>query len=129
MPDQEKKIKVLIIEDDPFISDIYVVEMENQGFDVELAIDGEDAIKKLNENHYSIALLDLLMPKKDGFAVLTEINSNPNLKVPVIVLSNLGRKEHISKALDMGASDYIIKTQFTPQEVVDKVKAVLKKNE
>jgi two-component system alkaline phosphatase synthesis response regulator PhoP len=120
------KRKILIAEDDPFISEIYVTDLEAKGYQVEIATDGQQAIEKLNSGPYSLVLLDILMPKKDGFAVLTEINANPNIEIPVIVLSNLGRKEHISKALDMGAQDYIIKTQFTPQEVVDKIEKVLK---
>ncbi|MBD3244573.1 MAG: response regulator [Candidatus Moranbacteria bacterium] len=120
------KRKILIAEDDPFISEIYLTDLETKGYQVEIATDGQQAIEKLNSGPYSLVLLDILMPKKDGFAVLSEINANPNIEIPVIVLSNLGRKEHISKALDMGAQDYIIKTQFTPQEVVDKIEKVLK---
>ncbi|MBD3300541.1 MAG: response regulator [Candidatus Moranbacteria bacterium] len=128
MTEKKSKMKVLIVEDDPFISDIYVVELESRGYKVELAVDGEDAMSKINKGHYALVVLDLLMPKKDGFQVLTEIKNNPNLKMPVIVLSNLGRKEHISKAMDMGAADYLIKTQFTPQEVVEKIDQVIQEN-
>ena len=128
MTAKENKVKVLIVEDDPFISDIYVVELESKGFKVDLAVDGEDAMKKLTKDHYSLVVLDLLMPKKDGFQVLSEIKANPNLKTPVLILSNLGRKEHISKAMDMGAADYLIKTQFTPQEVVKKIEEIIDEN-
>jgi DNA-binding response OmpR family regulator len=127
MAGKKQKVKILIVEDDPFISDIYSVELENKGYEVVLAVDGEEAMQKINSGAFSLVLLDILMPKKDGFSVLNEIKANPNLKTPVIVLSNLGRKEDISKALDMGASDYIIKTQYTPQEVVDKIESVLGK--
>jgi DNA-binding response OmpR family regulator len=124
----KKKLKILIVEDDPFISDIYVVELESKGYEVEVVSDGEKAIKEIEKKENDLILLDILMPIKDGFSVLGEIKSNPSLKIPVIVLSNLGRKDHIKKAIDMGAADYIIKTQFTPQEVVKKIEEVAKKN-
>ena len=116
--------KVLIVEDDPFISDIYMVELENQGYEVELAPNGEKAMEKLNQDSFDLMLLDILMPQKDGFAVLKELKDNPNFKMAVIVLSNLGKKEHIEKAIELGANDYIIKTQFTPQEVLGKIKEI-----
>ena len=116
--------KVLIVEDDPFISDIYMVELENQGYEVELAPNGEKAMEKLNQDSFDLMLLDILMPQKDGFAVLKELKDNPNFKMAVIVLSNLGKKEHIEKAIELGANDYIIKTQFTPQEVIGKIKEI-----
>ena len=116
--------KVLIVEDDPFISDIYMVELENQGYEVELAPNGEKAMEKLNKDSFDLMLLDILMPQKDGFAVLKELKDNPNFKMAVIVLSNLGKKEHIEKAIELGANDYIIKTQFTPQEVLGKIKEI-----
>jgi DNA-binding response OmpR family regulator len=116
--------KVLIVEDDPFISDIYMVELGNQGYEVELAPNGEKAMEKLNQDSFDLMLLDILMPQKDGFAVLKELKDNPNFKMAVIVLSNLGKKEHIEKAIELGANDYIIKTQFTPQEVIGKIKEI-----
>ncbi|MEA3273192.1 MAG: response regulator transcription factor [Patescibacteria group bacterium] len=125
----KKLKKVLIVEDDPFISDIYMVELENQGYEVDLAPDGDKAMEKLNQNSFDLMLLDILMPQKDGFAVLKELKDNPNFKMAVIVLSNLGKKEHIEKAIELGANDYIIKTQFTPQEVISKIEEIfLKKN-
>ena len=120
----KKLKKVLIVEDDPFISDIYMVELENQGYEVELAPNGEKAMEKLNKDSFDLMLLDILMPQKDGFAVLKELKDNPNFKMAVIVLSNLGKKEHIEKAIELGANDYIIKTQFTPQEVLGKIKEI-----
>ena len=120
----KKLKKVLIVEDDPFISDIYMVELENQGYEVELAPNGEKAMEKLNQDSFDLMLLDILMPQKDGFAVLKELKDNPNFKMAVIVLSNLGKKEHIEKAIELGANDYIIKTQFTPQEVLGKIKEI-----
>lgn len=121
--------KVLIVEDDPFISDIYMVELENQGYAVELAFDGEEAVKKISQNPFDVMLLDILMPRKDGFAVLKEIKNNPNFETAVIVLSNLGKQEQIERALDLGANDYIVKTQFTPQEVIGKIKEISKNKE
>ncbi len=81
-------------------------------------------MEKLNQDSFDLMLLDILMPQKDGFAVLKELKDNPNFKMAVIVLSNLGKKEHIEKAIELGANDYIIKTQFTPQEVIGKIKEI-----
>lgn len=122
----ENEKKILVVEDDPFISDIYVMELENQGYKVSVVNDGEEATDILRNNYFEVILLDIIMPKKDGMTVLSEIKANPSLtKIPVLILSNLGRKETMKKALDLGAEDYIIKTQFTPQEVVKKVKSII----
>ncbi|MBD3238719.1 MAG: response regulator [Candidatus Moranbacteria bacterium] len=121
-----QKRRILIVEDDPFISSIYLTGLQNKGYEVDVVNDGQQAIEKLANTPYSLILLDLLMPKKDGFSVLTDLEANPNINVPVIVLTNLGRKEHISKAMDMGAKDYIIKSQYSTDEVIERIENVLK---
>ena len=118
--------KILIVEDDPFISDIYVVELESNGFDVEVATNGEEALEMIENQKFDMMLLDIIMPHKDGFAVLNEVRSNARHKMAIIILSNLAGKEHIKKALNLGADDYIIKTQFTPKEVLEKIKEIFK---
>ena len=122
-----KDKKVLIIEDDPFIADVYVLKLESEGYDVETAEDGILGLEKLKKKKYDIILLDILMPNMNGFKVLEQIKMNPEVsKTPVVILTNLSQKKDIQKGLDLGATDYIIKTKFTPTEVVKTINKVLK---
>ena len=124
------KISVLIIEDDEFLSDMYKTKFESlEDFDVNVAQDGEEGLKLLNGGlKPNIILLDIVMPKMDGIEVLSNIKNIGDCKdVPVVMLTNLGQKEEIDKAMQMGATDYFIKANFTPSEVVEKVRAILNK--
>lgn len=123
-----KKTKVLIIEDDTYISDMYKIKLETAGFEVFSATDGMEGIKRLSEKKPDIILLDIIMPKIDGFSVLKMIKKNEEFaKIPVVLLTNLGQKENIERGIKFGAASYIIKAHFTPSEVVEKIKDVLKK--
>ena len=125
---KNKKTKVLIIEDDAYIMEMYKIKFEFSDFEVISANDGAMGLKILEKKKPDIILLDIIMPKKDGFSVLKEIKSNPALeKIPVILLTNLGQRENIEKGLELGAASYIIKAHFTPSEVVKKVREVLEK--
>lgn len=124
----EGKNKILIIEDDSYISDMYRIKLEAEGFNVTVAADGQKGLEILNKDKPDLVLLDVVMPKMDGFSVLQNIKEDPEVKdVPVIMLTNLGQKDSVEKGLKLGASDYIIKAHFTPMEVVDKVKEFLNK--
>jgi len=123
-----KDIKILIVEDDPFISDVYVLKLESENYNVDLAEDGLVALEMIKKKNYDIILLDILMPRLDGFRVLERIKMSPILsKIPVIILTNLSQKKDIKRGLKLGAVDFIIKTKFTPTEVVDRVKKYIKK--
>ncbi len=118
---------VLIIEDDPFISDVYVLKLESEGYSVDTANDGVVGLEKIQKKKYDIVLLDILMPNLDGFKVLERIKMVPTLnKVPVVILTNLSQKNDIQKGLNLGAVDYIVKTKFTPSEVIRTVNKILK---
>ena len=124
----DKKIKVFIIEDDAYISDMYKIKLESENFEVDIANDGIEGMKKLEKEVPDIILLDIVMPKIDGFSVLKMIKKNEALKnLPVILLTNLSQKENIERGFELGATSYIIKAHFTPSEVVDKVKEALNK--
>jgi len=124
-----KNRKVLIIEDDPFIADVYVLKLESEGYDVDGAPDGVQGLEMIKKNKYDIILLDILMPNMDGFKVLEQIKMIPEIsKIPVIILTNLSQKKDIQKGIDLGASDYIIKTKFTPTEVLKTINKVLEEN-
>jgi len=119
--------KILLVEDDKFLSEMYVNKLAASGFEVELASDGREAMTKAGEAKPDLILLDIVLPKMDGFEVLQALKQDETLRsVPVIVLTNLGQKEEVEKGLKLGANDYIIKAHFTPTEVVAKVRKVLK---
>lgn len=122
----EKKIKVLLIEDDSFLLSMYTTKFEIENFSVIAADDGEKGLRVARENRPDIILLDILMPKMNGFEVLAELKKDPLTKdVPVILLTNLNQKDEIEKGLGMGAKDYLIKAHFMPSEVVEKIKKVI----
>lgn len=120
--------KVLIVEDDSFLRDICRKKLIKEGFNVEIAVDGEEALKKVENFMPEIILLDIILPVRDGFEVLKEIRSRKNRlikNVPVIMLTNLGQEEDNRKALDLGANDYLVKAHFTTEEIVEKIKSRL----
>ena len=119
--------KILIIEDDKFLRDLIARKLVSEGFDISEAIDGEEGVKKVTEEKPDLVLLDLIFPSIDGFEVLSRMKGDPNCaSIPVIILSNLGQKEEVEKGLKLGAIDYLIKAHFTPGEIIEKIKAVLK---
>ena len=121
--------KILIIEDDKFLRELIVRKLNEEDFEVSEAVDGEEGIKKIIEEKPNLILLDLILPGIDGFEVLARMKKESALSsIPVIILSNLGQKDDVEKGLKMGAIDYLIKAHFTPGEIIEKIKAVLKWN-
>ena len=119
---------VLIVDDDAFLLDMYALKFKESGFQVEIAKDGEEAYAKIKSANPRAILLDIVMPKIDGFDVLRKIkqdNTAPN--AVILILTNLGQKEDVERGLKLGADDYIVKAHFTPSEVVAKVKSLLEK--
>jgi len=122
--------KVLIVEDDAFLREICVKKMVKEGFSVYEAADGEQAIAEVGKIKPDIVLLDIILPAIDGFEVLKSIRENKDKKisqVPIFMLSNLGQESDIKKAMELGANDYLIKAHFTTEDIVDKIKKLLKK--
>ncbi len=121
-----EKIKILISEDDSFLSQMYSEKLESEGFKVVLATNGIEAIDKMKLEKPDLVLLDLIMPKKDGFEVLSDKISIPEIKdIPVIVLTNLSQNAEIKKCYDLGAKDFMIKAYFVPSEIISKIKTIL----
>jgi len=121
--------KILLIEDDPFILDIYKTKLKKSKFEVISASEGEEAIEKAKENKPDLILLDIVLPQLTGFEILKEMKKFKHLdNVPVIILSNLGQKKEIEKGLKLGAVKYLIKAHFTPSEVIEEIKDILKTN-
>jgi len=124
----EMKKTIMIVEDDSFVLDIYQTKLEQEGYDAVPAINGVEALKKLESEIPDLILLDIVMPYLDGLDVLKKIKEDERLKrVPVILLTNLSQKEQIEKGMGLGADDYLIKSHFTPSEVLAKVRNLLEK--
>jgi DNA-binding response OmpR family regulator len=122
------KISVLIIEDDTTIAGMYQKKFELEGFDVAVAADGEAGLAAAKAKTPAIILLDIIMPKMDGFTTLQALKEDASLKpIPVILLTNLGQNEDVAKGTKLGAVGYLIKAQLTPGEVVAKVREQLGK--
>lgn len=118
--------KILIVEDDKFLRELIVAKLSKENYDVVVAVDGEEGIKKVKEEKPGLILLDLILPGIDGFEVLSQIKNDPSVAhIPVIIVSNLGQREDIERGISLGANDYLIKAHFTPGEIIDKIRAVL----
>jgi two-component system, OmpR family, alkaline phosphatase synthesis response regulator PhoP len=128
MTNNQKTKKVLVAEDDKFISRAYQAGLSKTDLEVIIAEDGEDAIQKIKSEKPDLILLDLIMPNKNGFDVLEEIRNNPDLtQAPVIILSNLGQEVDVTKAKELGAVDYFIKSNISMKEVIEKINTYLVK--
>jgi len=140
---------ILLVEDDPFLIDIYTTKLKESGFSIEIATSGEEGLKKLREKKFDLLVLDIVLPKIDGWEILEKIKDqasersegeeedevlfaqqrakSKNLKgLKIIILSNLGQKEEVEKGLRLGAEKYLIKAHYTPNEVVEEINKVLK---
>lgn len=116
-------IKLLVAEDDKFLQKILVTKFTKEGFDVRAASDGEEAMKALLAEVPAFMLLDLILPKMNGFEVLAEIRTNQKMKdLPVFILSNLSQEEDVKRAKELGALDFLVKADNSINQVVEKVK-------
>jgi CheY-like chemotaxis protein len=124
----EKK-KILIVEDDNFVAEVYFTKLSEMGYESLLAQNGREGIEILKKNKIDLILLDILMPIMDGMEMLNEVKKDEKLKsIPVILLTNVGEKDSIQKVREMGVKNYLIKSHFTPAEVIEKIEEVFKKN-
>ncbi len=124
MPD---KIKVLVVEDEAFLSSLIKEALTRAGFSVDLAIDGDTAFNLLSRTKPDIILLDLILPGISGFDILKKLKEDEQTKaIPVIIISNLGSTDEIQKGLDAGADAYLIKAQVLPVDIINKIHEILK---
>lgn len=124
MEDNKKK-KILLVEDDRMLIRMYIIKLEKEGFEVDIAYNGVEGLNMLEKDKYDLILLDLMMPTMDGFKMLEIYNKDDKYsKAPIVVLSNLGQKEDLDRAEELGVKkgDYIVKANMTPSEVVRKLK-------
>ena len=118
--------KILIVEDDVFLANAYRVKLVKAGFEIQMATDGVEALNILKTFIPDLILLDLIMPVKDGFSTLHDIKANPTLKaIPVLVASNLGQEEDIERAKKLGAIDFIVKSNVTLAQLVEKINNIV----
>ena len=118
--------KILIIEDEGMLLDIYRRKLYSEGFDVYTAADGNAGLELIRTVHPQLVILDIVMPELEGYTVLKRIKRDAQMRnIPVIIFSNLSQEEEINKALKLGAAMYIVKTSVTPAELVEKVKKFL----
>ena len=120
------KADILIIEDEQFLGNLLIKKLENSGFYVRGVFDGEAGLKAVEKKKPSLILLDLVLPGMDGWEVLRRLKEDKRSKdIPVLIISNLGEPSDITKGKKAGAVDYIIKADYSPQQIVDKVASVL----
>ncbi|MFH1401370.1 MAG: response regulator [Parcubacteria group bacterium] len=120
--------KILLIEDEELLINLLQKKLTESGFSVFLARNGEEGLKLMRENMPDIVLLDIVMPKMGGFEVLEKMAKEDSLKkIPVIIISNSGQPVEIDRAKRLGVKDWLIKTEFDPEEVLEKVIAQIGK--
>lgn len=117
---------ILLVEDDDFVGRAYRDGLGRAGFFVETAMDGNEAVKKAKSIHPDLIVLDLVMPLKNGFEVLEELRKDQACSaIPIVVVSNLGQETDIEKAMQLGATDYLVKNQFSMKQMIERIQKYL----
>ena len=120
--------KILLVEDDPFLSSLLKNRLQKEGFEIILVRDGDEALNSLNNFAPNLILLDIILPKKSGFEVMEEVKKNPQFKnqtTPIIIISNLGQPEDIDRGRKLGAVEYFIKAKISIDELIEKIKSFI----
>lgn len=122
--------KIIIVEDEEILRNLLQKKLTAEGYSVEAAENGEEGLMKIRANKPDLILLDIIMPKMGGFEMLEEMQKDESIKgIPVVVVSNSGQPVEIDRAQKLGAKDWLVKTEFDPQEVIDKVVAQIGKGD
>ena len=124
---EKTKLKILVVEDDRYIRNLYLLKLKKEGYEVEFAGDGQEGVNVYASFAPDLIILDLLLPGTDGFAFLEEVKQKQKVKTPVIVLSNLGQPENIERAMKLGAEEYLVKVNTEVTELIGKINDRLKK--
>lgn len=126
----EASKRILIIEDDQFLREFYQELLQSEGYNVDVAEDGEVGMQKLRAGGFDLVLLDIMLPKKDGVTILRENKTQPP-QTPngsIVVLTNLGQDSIIKQCFELGASGYLIKSALNPDQVLSEIKSFLQKS-
>ena len=119
--------KILLVEDDQILAKLYQTKFQKEGYEIQLAYDGQEGLDKLKAFTPDIIILDLIMPRVDGFSFLQKVKPDPDLsKIPVLVLSNWGQESDIKRAQELGAKDFFVKADISLSQMIEKVKKYLK---
>ncbi len=113
--------KILVVEDEEILRSLLQKRLSEEGYEVDVARDGLEGMEKIREKRPDVILLDIIMPNMDGFEMMEEMKKESISDIPIIVVSNSGQPVEIDRAQKLGARDWLVKTEFDPQEVVDKV--------
>lgn len=121
------RFKIIIVEDDKTLVEMYNLKFKEAGLELMVVTDGIGGLELIRKEKPNLVLLDIMLPKMDGFAVLTELKKDQQTKnIPVLLLTNLGQKNDMEKGKKLGADDYIVKSSLTPSQVIEKIKLYLK---
>jgi len=123
-----KPAKIMLIEDDPLLVNLYDKAFKNAGYEVEIAFNGREGLEKLISGAQKplLILSDVMMPEMDGLELLRKIKENPGLKdIPFVFLTNLSEEEDVDRGIELGAVTYLVKSQYTPKEIVGKIRELL----
>ncbi len=122
--------KVIIVDDDELLRKLLTRKLKEEGYEVVLAVDGKEGVEKIKEEKPDLILMDIVMPNMDGFQAMEEIQKDESIShIPIVVVSNSGQPVEIDRAKKLGASDWLVKTEFDPQEVINKVVAQIGEGE
>lgn len=124
--------KILIVEDEVFLRDLYVDTLSPEGYQLDTAVDGEEAYEKIKDGTYDLVLLDIILPKMSAFQILEKLNSEPEFTTKphkIVFMTNLDNDVDIKRALSLGGDGYLIKSQITPGDLIKEVKIYLTKAE
>jgi two-component system response regulator VicR len=122
MADELQKKKILIIEDDRALQNALVEILSKEGYETTSAFDGEEGVQKAQIEKPDLILLDLILPKKDGYEVLAELKKSSSESIPVLILTNLEEIDNVQKALDLGAKTFMVKSDFSLKDIVEKIR-------
>ena len=123
-----REAKILLVEDDPLIVRLYQTAFSRMGYSVEVAFNGKEGLDHLKKSEPKpiVVLSDVMMPEMDGLQMLEHIKEDPALKtIPVILLTNLVDDQEVARGLELGAVTYLVKSEYKPKEIVEKVKEIL----
>ncbi len=122
--------KILLVDDDVYIRDLYAEVLKDENYDITIAADGEEALSLVEDDSFDLILLDIMLPKLDGIQVLAKIKEDPARKsIPVIMLTNFGQEDLVKQAVTLGCSEYLLKYNLTPGEIITKVAQILNPKE
>lgn len=121
------KKRILLVEDDPFLIDVYTTKLKEEGFLVDIATTGKECLEKMEKESFDLLILDIVLPKVDGWEILEKVGKEKTIKnLKILVLSNLSQKEEVERGIKLGADKYLIKAHHTPSEIIKEIKEMLK---